>query len=172
MTVVLRGITWEHARGYGSVVAAAEAYREVAPDVEVRWEYRSLLAFGDQPLDELVEHYDLLVIDHPHIPFAAERGLRPPLDGAGHDHERAVLEPRHDRGEPRHRGDARSGPVPAARGGARRALPHATPRGARAARRPRREPDRGRGPARKRRSLRVQPAAVRLHELRAGGLPR
>jgi multiple sugar transport system substrate-binding protein len=92
MTVVLRGITWEHARGYGSVVAAGEAYREVAPDVEVRWEYRSLLAFGDQPLDELVEHYDLLVIDHPHIPFAAERGLLLPLDGAGHDDELAVLE--------------------------------------------------------------------------------
>jgi multiple sugar transport system substrate-binding protein len=91
MTTVLRGITWEHERGYGSVAAAAEAYRAVAPDVEVVWEFRSLLAFGDQGLDELVEGNDLLVIDHPHIPFAAERGLLLPLDGQGHDDELAVL---------------------------------------------------------------------------------
>ncbi|GLI26651.1 ABC transporter substrate-binding protein [Agromyces rhizosphaerae] len=91
MTTTLRGMTWEHERGYGSVVAAAEAYREVAPEVEVVWEYRSLLAFGDQGLDELVDGVDLLVIDHPHIPFAAERGLLLPLDGAGHDDELATL---------------------------------------------------------------------------------
>ena len=88
MTTVLKGITWEHARGYGSVAAAAEAYRSVAPDVEVRWEQRSLQAFADQPLESLVEQYDLLVIDHPHIPLAAEHGLFARLDGVGHD-ERA-----------------------------------------------------------------------------------
>ncbi|WP_457099632.1 extracellular solute-binding protein [Microbacterium sp. P5_E9] len=91
MTTVLRGITWEHARGYGSVAAAATAYRTVAPDVEVRWDQRSLQAFADQPLESLVEEYDLLVIDHPHIPFAAENGLFARLDGAGHDDELAVL---------------------------------------------------------------------------------
>lgn len=91
MTTILRGITWEHARGYGSVAAAAEAYRAVAPDVEVRWEQRSLQAFADQPLEQLVEEYDLLVIDHPHIPLAAEHGLFLRLDGTGHDDELAVL---------------------------------------------------------------------------------
>lgn len=91
MTTVLKGITWEHARGHGSVVAAAAAYAAVAPDVEVRWDQRSLQAFADQPLEELVEQYDLLVIDHPHIPFAAEHGLFARLDGAGHDDELAVL---------------------------------------------------------------------------------
>lgn len=91
MTTILRGITWEHARGYGSVAAAAAAYRDVAPDVEVRWEQRSLQAFADQPLEELVEEYDLLVIDHPHIPLAAEHGLFLRLDGTGHDDELAVL---------------------------------------------------------------------------------
>ncbi|KRB36814.1 extracellular solute-binding protein [Microbacterium sp. Root180] len=91
MTTILRGITWEHARGYGSVAAAAEAYRAVVPDVEVRWEQRSLQAFADQPLEQLVEEYDLLVIDHPHIPLAAEHGLFLRLDGTGHDDELAVL---------------------------------------------------------------------------------
>jgi multiple sugar transport system substrate-binding protein len=91
VTTILKGITWEHARGYGSVAAAAQAYREVAPDVEVRWEQRSLQAFADQPLESLVEQYDLLVIDHPHIPLAAEHGLFARLDGTGHDDELAVL---------------------------------------------------------------------------------
>jgi multiple sugar transport system substrate-binding protein len=91
VTTVLRGITWEHDRGYGSVVAAAAAYREVRPEVEVTWEFRSLQAFADHPIEALVEHYDLLVIDHPHIPIAAGNGLFEPLDGAGHDDELATL---------------------------------------------------------------------------------
>ena len=91
MTTVLRGMTWEHARGYGSVVAAAEAYRRVHPDVEVRWEFRSLQAFADHPIETLVENYDLLVIDHPHVPLAAENGLFAQLDGAGYDDDLTVL---------------------------------------------------------------------------------
>ncbi len=91
MTTVLRGITWEHSRGYGSVVAAAEAYRALRPAVEVTWQFRSLQAFADHPLEQLVDEYDLLVIDHPHIPVAAENGLLAPLDGVGHDAELALL---------------------------------------------------------------------------------
>ncbi|HEX4442759.1 MAG TPA: extracellular solute-binding protein [Galbitalea sp.] len=91
MTIVLRGITWEHARGYDSVVAAANAYRVIRPDVEVKWEFRSLQAFADQPIERLVEQYDLLVIDHPHVPVAADRGLFARLDGTGHDDKLRVL---------------------------------------------------------------------------------
>lgn len=90
MTTVLRGMTWEHARGHGSVVAAAEAYRAVA-DVEIHWDYRSLQAFADHPLERMVEEYDLLVIDHPHIPQAADDGLFARLDGTGHDDALALL---------------------------------------------------------------------------------
>ena len=91
MTTVLRGITWEHDRGYGSVSASALAYREIAPDVDVRWEFRSLQAFADQDLASLVADYDLLVIDHPHIPIAAEERLLLRLDGVGHDEDLAKL---------------------------------------------------------------------------------
>lgn len=91
MTAVLRGITWEHARGYDSVVAAAHEYRRVRPDVDVRWEFRSLQAFADHPIDDLVEAYDLLIVDHPHVPLAAERGLFAPLDGQGFDDRLGVL---------------------------------------------------------------------------------
>ncbi len=85
-------MTWEHDRGYGSVVAAAKAYQEVRPGVEVRWEFRSLQAFADHPIDQLIDEYDLLIIDHPHIPLAAEQGLFARLDGSGHDDELALLE--------------------------------------------------------------------------------
>lgn len=83
--ITLRGVTWEHDRGFGSVAEAAKAYRAVAPDVEVVWSYRSLQAFADQPLEQLARENDLLVIDHPHVPHAAEEGLLAPLDGAGFD---------------------------------------------------------------------------------------
>ncbi len=81
---VLRGITWEHPRGYDSQVAAAREYA-AATGVEVRWEYRSLQAFADAPLAGLATEYDLLVIDHPHVPLAASEGLLAPLDGQGQD---------------------------------------------------------------------------------------
>ena len=88
---VLRGITWEHPRGYDSVAAAAARYAEVVPDVTVTWSIRSLQAFADAPLEQLCAEYDLLVIDHPHVPQAAEAGLLAPLDGVGFDAELAVL---------------------------------------------------------------------------------
>jgi multiple sugar transport system substrate-binding protein len=87
---VLHGMTWEHPRGYDCQVAAAAEYAR-RTGVEVRWEFRSLQAFADEPLEHLAARYDLLVIDHPHVPLAAEKGLLAPLDGAGHDEELAAL---------------------------------------------------------------------------------
>ncbi|MFC7497089.1 MULTISPECIES: extracellular solute-binding protein [unclassified Nocardioides] len=87
---VLRGITWEHPRGYDCQVAAAKEYA-LLTGVEVQWELRSLQAFADAPLDDLTARYDLLVIDHPHVPLAAAEGLLAPLDGAGYDDQLAAL---------------------------------------------------------------------------------
>lgn len=87
--IELRGITWEHARGHGSVAAASAAYRAVRGDVHVTWEVRSLQAFADHPIERMVADFDLLVIDHPHVPLAAEAGLLARLDGRGHDDELA-----------------------------------------------------------------------------------
>ena len=70
----LTGITWEHARGHQSVVAAAEAYRE-RTGVSVHWDVRSLQAFADHPLPDLLGRYDVLVVDHPHIAAVASAGL-------------------------------------------------------------------------------------------------
>jgi multiple sugar transport system substrate-binding protein len=90
--VVLRGMTWEHPRGHDSVVAASAAYSVQHPHISIEWNVRSLQAFADQPIEDLAAHHDLLVIDHPHIPLAVERGLFAPLDGRGHDELLAAAE--------------------------------------------------------------------------------
>jgi multiple sugar transport system substrate-binding protein len=87
----LRGITWEHSRGYDCVVASSARYTALVPDVTVVWDQRPLQAFADAPIADLAAAHDLLVIDHPHVPLAAEAGLLAPLDGAGFDDELAVL---------------------------------------------------------------------------------
>src|SRR5215212_1162826 len=78
----LRGLTWDHTRGYAPVVAAAALYRDtVRPDVDVVWDRRSLWAFGEAPLEDVASAYDLLVLDHPFIGVAAEAELLVALDG-------------------------------------------------------------------------------------------
>ncbi len=71
----LRGMTWNHSRGYTPMVATAQRFSELHPGVEIVWEKRSLQEFADQPIDQLAEHYDLLVIDHPWVGFACRCGL-------------------------------------------------------------------------------------------------
>jgi multiple sugar transport system substrate-binding protein len=61
----LRGMAWNHSRGYPPMVATAQRYSDLHSGVTITWEERSLQEFADQPLDQLAERYDLLVIDHP-----------------------------------------------------------------------------------------------------------
>jgi multiple sugar transport system substrate-binding protein len=92
----LRGITWDHPRGLDSLLAA-EAARPAGDDTaltgntEVTWTARSLKDFGDLLPDTLAARYDLLVIDHPHVPHAVAAGLLLPLDGTGFGAELADL---------------------------------------------------------------------------------
>jgi multiple sugar transport system substrate-binding protein len=80
-SVVLRGITWNHTRGFLPKVATGQRFEELNPGVEIHWEKRSLQAFADQSIADLAENFDLLVIDHPSIGEAAAHGLFQPLDG-------------------------------------------------------------------------------------------
>src|SRR5690606_9668947 len=68
----LRGIAWNHSRGFTPMVATAQRYGELHPHVEITWEKRSLQAFADAPIEKLAETFDLLVIDHPFAGFAAQ----------------------------------------------------------------------------------------------------
>lgn len=71
----LRGITWDHSRGFSPMVATSQRFHELHPEVEIVWEKRSLQQFADKPLSELAEQFDLLVIDHPWVGFAAQTGI-------------------------------------------------------------------------------------------------
>lgn len=78
--ITLRGITWNHSRGYVSVVAAAQRFCELNPEIEIVWEKRSLKAFGDAPVGELAARYDLMVIDHPWAGYAVRNKIVLPLE--------------------------------------------------------------------------------------------
>ena len=79
--VRLRGMTWNHTRGYTPMVATAQRIAEAESGVEMMWEKRSLQEFADQPIDQLAERYDLLVIDHPWARIRRrERAVLLPLD--------------------------------------------------------------------------------------------
>jgi multiple sugar transport system substrate-binding protein len=78
--IELRGVSWDHPRGHDCMVATAEAYAAANPGVRIAWEPRSLQAFADEPVERLARRYDLLVIDHPFVGFAAAVGCLLPLD--------------------------------------------------------------------------------------------
>ena len=62
-------MTWDHPRGLDSLRASNDLLKEQL-GISITWDARSLLAFGDQHISEFYEGYDLLVIDHPHVPDA------------------------------------------------------------------------------------------------------
>jgi len=76
----LRGITWDHTRGFLPMVATAQRFSELHPDVRISWEKRSLQHFADWPVEKLAGRYDLLVIDHPFCGYAADHDVLLPLD--------------------------------------------------------------------------------------------
>ena len=74
-TVHLRGMTWDHSRGFDPMLATSTRFGEMRPGVEITWEKRSLQAFADRPIGEMAAAYDLMVIDHPHVGEARGLGL-------------------------------------------------------------------------------------------------
>jgi len=64
--IKLKGITWDHARGYDPLIAASELYFK-EKGIQVEWQKRSLTNFGDQSLEELSKQFDLMIMDHPHV---------------------------------------------------------------------------------------------------------
>ncbi|WP_237241850.1 hypothetical protein [Sphingobacterium sp. B29] len=73
----LKGITWGHTRGFVPMVATAQRYEELHPEVEIVWTKRTLQEFADKSVTDLAKEYDLLVIDHPWTGHAALRGCWP-----------------------------------------------------------------------------------------------
>ncbi len=76
----LRGIAWNHSRGFSSIVATAQRFEELHPDVSIVWEKRSLQAFADASMAQLAARFDLIIMDHPHTALAATEGLLLPYE--------------------------------------------------------------------------------------------
>ena len=78
--IELRGITWDQPRGLAPMQATARLFEQEHQGVHIEWTTRTLAAFGEQSIEQLAEHYDLLIIDHPFVGVAAESGCLVPLD--------------------------------------------------------------------------------------------
>lgn len=77
--VRLKGITWDHPRGYEPLRAVAKIWKEKT-GTEVTWDVRTLKDFGDCPIEKLINDYDFILIDHPYMGQAAFNQLLVPVD--------------------------------------------------------------------------------------------
>jgi len=77
--IKLKGITWDHARGYDPLIAASELYFK-EKGIQVDWQKRSLTNFGDQSLEALSKQFDLIIMDHPHVGVAEASNCLLPLN--------------------------------------------------------------------------------------------
>lgn len=46
-TITLKGIAWDHPRGYDPLQATSKAFAELYQGVSIKWNIRSLKEFGD-----------------------------------------------------------------------------------------------------------------------------
>ena len=72
---ILKGMTWDHSRGFDPMVASAKKFNEKYPYIQIIWEKRSLQAFADRPIELMAFDYYLMVIDHPHVGEASRKDL-------------------------------------------------------------------------------------------------
>lgn len=73
--IELKGIAWDHPRGYEPLIATSKAFQENNPNVNITWKVRSLKEFGDTPIEDLIENFDIITIDHPYMGQAHKNGL-------------------------------------------------------------------------------------------------
>ena len=74
MGTVLNGLTWDHPRGYAPLVGGAPEYEQLNPGLKIRWDRRTLREFGEAPIEQYIDRYDLLIVDHPFVGYAAAHG--------------------------------------------------------------------------------------------------
>jgi multiple sugar transport system substrate-binding protein len=76
----LTGISWDHPRGFDPVLATAKQFNRDHPDVQIKWDKRSLHDFGAAPVEQLAHQYDLVVLDHPWAGFMSDTRCYVPMD--------------------------------------------------------------------------------------------
>jgi multiple sugar transport system substrate-binding protein len=90
MVIALKGMTWNHPRGYDPMVACSRLWEEKT-GIAVSWDRRSLQDFESFPVETLAREYDLIVIDHPHVGQITAENCLAPLDLPGREAEWAAL---------------------------------------------------------------------------------
>lgn len=63
----LKGLTWDHPRGYNALAAAARLPELAESGLAIEWEKQPLEGFESHPIADLCARYDLVVLDHPHV---------------------------------------------------------------------------------------------------------
>jgi multiple sugar transport system substrate-binding protein len=69
--VTLTGLTWDHPRGYSPLMKGAPEYEKSHPGIKIHWDRRTLREFGEAPIEQYLDRYDLIIMDHPFVGFAA-----------------------------------------------------------------------------------------------------
>jgi len=69
--ITLKGLTWDHPRGYAPLAGGASEYQQQNPNINIHWDRRTLREFGEAPIERYLDRYDLLIVDHPFVGFAA-----------------------------------------------------------------------------------------------------
>jgi multiple sugar transport system substrate-binding protein len=78
--IKLKGITWDHPRGYEPLIAVSREFSFLHKNISIEWDVRTLKEFGNMPIENLIEKYDLITIDHPYMGQADENQLLLPLE--------------------------------------------------------------------------------------------
>ena len=72
----LKGMTWDHPRGYDPMIASSESFtKQHNNSISITWDKRPLQAFADRPIEQMTGQYDLIVIDYPHVGEVSANGL-------------------------------------------------------------------------------------------------
>jgi multiple sugar transport system substrate-binding protein len=74
MGILLNGLTWDHPRGYAPLLGGVPEYEDQNPEIKIHWDRRTLREFGEAPIEQYLDRYDLLIVDHPFVGFAAAHG--------------------------------------------------------------------------------------------------
>ena len=54
--ITLKGMTWDHSRGYDPMIATSKVFeKKHNNEISIEWDKRSLQAFADRPIEQMVE---------------------------------------------------------------------------------------------------------------------
>lgn len=73
--VKLKGLAWDHPRGYEPLIALSGEFEKTHPNVSIAWQVHSLKEFDDRLMMDLIAQYDIIIIDHPYMGQADKNGL-------------------------------------------------------------------------------------------------